>query len=314
MRVLVTGASGFLGRNVLEASRAWRDWSIVAVYNRSDDLPAFVERHGLSHVTPARCDLVDADAVDGLAREIGPVDATLHLSANGDPAASAAQGRARWDLELNTMALLNVLEHVRTKRMVYISSGAVYDGHTGPVSPATDVRPLLPYAISKLASERYVESFATRRGVLASYANIRFFGAYGCYEPARKITTRFARAVMDGQREFVVRGDGRNLIDFMHVDDAVEGMRRVVNDHHVSGTLDLASGTPMTIDETVAAMSRAVEARIDCRHEGTVPEYIAFRSIDRTMRERFAFAPATAFETGFRRLYEFYRNQTAPAY
>src|SRR5882672_1222475 len=218
MRVIVTGASGFIGRNVL--LRAPRSWTITAVYHRTAGLDAFVAIRGLAHVTPFRCDLLDPAAVRALADQVGGrADAVLYLAANGDPAASVE--RPRWDLESNTLALVNFLEHCPVGHMVHVSSGAVYDGLTGPVSPATAVSPHLPYAISKLASEQYVRFFAERRKTIASYVNVRFFGAYGPYEPTRKITTRWMRAVMGGQRELTVRGDGENLIDFMYVDDAV---------------------------------------------------------------------------------------------
>lgn len=309
MKLLLTGASGFIGRNVL--LRAPRDWEIVAVFNRTGDLPAFAAEHGLTHVTPVACDLVNAEAVQALAHRIGRADAALHLAANGDPAASAE--RVRWDLDLNTVAAVNVLEHCAVGRLVYMSSGAVYDGLRGPVAPATPVNPLLPYAVSKLASERYVAFFAERRHALASYANVRFFGAYGPYEAPRKITTRWLRAIMAGQRVFSIRGNGKNLIDFMHVDDAVDGLLRIVSDANFSGTVDLASGTPLTIDEIVAEMARAVGVEIDVRHEGDVPEYVEFRSVDATMRDRFGFAPAVPFADGIRRLHEFLRHETARA-
>src|SRR5438128_7455160 len=220
MRVIVTGASGFIGRNVL--LRAPKSWKIAAVYHRTAGLDAFVESHGLGHVTPVCCDLLDPAAVRALADHIGGgADAVLYLAANGDPAASVE--RPRWDLESNTLALVNFLEHCPAGHVVYVSSGAVYDGLTGEVSPATAVSPRLPYAISKLASEQYVKFFAERRRTVGSYVNVRFFGAYGPYEPLRKITTKWMRAVMDGRRELTVRGDGENLIDFMYVDDAVDG-------------------------------------------------------------------------------------------
>jgi len=304
VKLLLTGASGFIGRNVL--LRAPRDWEIVAVYNRTTDLPAFVADRNLTRVTAVACDLVDADAVRDLGRRVGRADAVLHLAANGDPAVSAE--RARWDLELNTVAVVNVLEQIAIYRMVYMSSGAVYDGLRGPVSPATPVNPLLPYAISKLASERYVAFFAERRRLLASYANVRFFGAYGPYEAPRKITTRWLRAIMDGQREFTIRGNGKNLIDFMYVDDAADALWRIVADASFSGTLDLAAGAPITIDEAVAAMARASGVEITLRHEGDVPEYIEFRSADATMRDRFGFAPSTPFDEGIRRLHAFFRQ------
>ena len=305
MRVLVTGASGFIGHNVL--LRAPRDWEIVAVAHRTRGLDDFAAEHALANVRVVACDLTDAGAVARLAAEVGRADAALYLAANGDPGASAE--RPRWDLESNTLALVTFLEHATVDHLVYFSSGAVYDGLTGPVSPATPVAPRLPYAISKLASEHYVRFFVERRGTLGSYINVRFFGAYGPYEPARKITTRWLLALADGQREFVLRGNGRNLIDFMYVDDAVEGMLRLVRARGTSTTVDFASGTPVSVNDVVASMARVLGVDVRIRHQGETEEYIQFHTVDRAMRDRFGFAPSVSFDDGVRRLADFFERQ-----
>ena len=305
MRVIVTGASGFIGRNVL--LRAPRDWEIVAVGHRSPGLEAFVAAQGLSHVRVVRCDLTDAAAVRALAAEAGRTDAALYLAANGDPAASAEH--PRWDLESNTLAPVTFLEHCPVDHLVYLSSGAVYDGLVGAVSPASPVDPRLPYAISKLASEHYVRFFSERRHAPRSYINVRFFGAYGPYEPARKITTRWLLALAAGQREFTLRGNGENLIDFMHVDDAVDGMLRLVRAVGTSATVDFASGAPVTINAIVQSMARALDIDVTVRHEGRTEEYIQFRSVDRAMHDRFGFAPSISFEDGLRRLAAFFEQE-----
>ena len=93
--------------------------------------------------------------------------------------------------ESNTVALVTFLEHCSVNHLVYLSSGAVYDGLVGAVSPETPCSPRLPYAISKLAAEQYVRFFSERRHRPASYINVRFFGAYGPYEPARKYASPF---------------------------------------------------------------------------------------------------------------------------
>lgn len=299
MRVLVTGASGFIGRNVL--LRAPREWDIAAVYHRDASLAAFVAEQGLRHVRAIRCDLTDADSVRGLLAAVGgPIDAVLYLAANGDPAVSA-QAPAR-DLHQNSVALVTLLEQCQAGHVVYVSSGAVYDGLQGPVTPATPVSPRLPYAISKLASEQYLRFFCERRGSVGSFINARFFGAYGPHEAARKITTRWLSAVLAGQREFVLRGNGENLIDFMYVDDAVDGFLSLVKAGGTRLTVDFASGTPVSVNQVVRAMADVMAVDISVRHEGHTEEFIEFRTADATMRDRFGFSPTISLSDGLRKL------------
>ena len=302
MRLMVTGASGFIGRNVL--LRAPRDWDIVAVYHDAVDFPSFLEREQLGHVRAVRCDLAVPSDVKALRVAAGEMDAALYLAANGDPAASVHDPLR--DLRLNTVALLTFLEHCSVPHLVYLSSGAVYDGLAGVVTPASRVNPRLPYAISKLACEQYVQWSAARRRAPASYVNVRFFGAYGPYEPLRKITTRFLTALKQGDRRFTLRGDGRNLIDFMFVDDAVDGLIRLLGaPRDTQATVDFASAQPVAIGEIVRVMAAVAGSDIAIEHDGTTAEYIEFRSGDRTMAEEFGVVPRIPFEDGFRRLQAF---------
>ena len=302
MRVVVTGASGFIGHNVL--LRAPREWTVYAVYHATPGLEAFVAQHGLANVRPVRCNLLNEAEVQALARTIGgKPEAMLYLAANGDPAASAE--RPRWDLESNTLAFVTCLEHCPADHVVYLSSGAVYDGLSGAVSPMSAVSPRLPYAISKLASEQYLRFFAEHRGSVSSYVNVRFFGAYGPYEPARKITTRWLQALAAGQREFVIRGDGQNLIDFMYVDDAVDGFLALVKAGGQKMTVDFASGSPVSVNDVVRTMAATLGVEVAVRHEGQVAEYIQFRSADASMHERFGVTPSISFVDGLKRLSAF---------
>lgn len=303
MRLIVTGASGFLGRNVLV--RAPRDWEILATYNEAGDFPAFLEHERLMNVLPIHCDLTKQGDVVSLRGTAGHVDGALYLAANGDPAASTRDPLR--DLRLNTEAVVTFLEYCPVPHIVYLSSGAVYDGLAGTVTPGSAaLHPRLPYAISKLAAESYIRYYVEKRDAPDSYVNVRFFGAYGPYEPLRKITTRFLAAVRRGDRRFTLRGDGRNLIDFMYVDDAVDALWRLIAaPRDTQMTVDLASGRPMPVAEVVRRMAAAIDYEMEIVLDGVTDEYIEFRSGDTTLKDRFGFEPRVSFEDGFRRLAAF---------
>jgi len=301
MRVLITGASGFIGRNLVTALPP--DWRVVATYRRSADFVDFLANCGRRNITPLAVDLTHDGSGAQVAAAGSEFDACVFLAANGDPARSVSEPKL--DLMVGTAALVEVLQHVSVRRFVYVSSGAVYDGSRGAVSPRSAVHPALPYAIAKLASEYYVEHFV-RRGRIGTGVNVRLFGAFGPHEPERKIYTRLVRRfALERDPTITVQGDGRNLIDAMYVDDAVKGLLAIVQEPEgaaTSMTLDLSGGRPLTIHELVrtAAAVFGLEAEITCA--GSVPEYIEFRSGDHTMRERYGFAPVVSLEDGLRRL------------
>jgi nucleoside-diphosphate-sugar epimerase len=302
MNLLLTGASGFLGRNIILHSPP--GWRILAVYNRDAGFPAFASPH--PNVTPAAADLANPDAAAALFERYGrDWDCCLHLAAKVDIPWSVREPRA--DLEANTAPLLNVLERIRAGKVVFFSSGAVYDGLEGEARPDARVAPSLPYAISKLTCERYVEFYRERRRAIDRHLNVRFFGAYGPYEAGHKIYTRLVRAfALEGRDEYTIFGDGQNLIDAMYVEDAVEAVVRMVNGSHWNGTLNLAGGHPVTIEALVRQASEALGVpSVRIRKDGVAHESNRFWGSTDEMMRWYGFEPRVPLADGILRLRDF---------
>lgn len=300
MKILLTGASGFLGKNFLLEKAP--EWTVYALYHATADFPTFIERYQLERVEPLRCDLTSLESTRALLSRVPEkLDAIVHLAANGDPAYSVKDPRT--DLLAGAVSLVTVLTVFACDRLVYFSSGAVYDGLKGLVGPETPVNPTLPYAISKLAAEQYVRFFR-KSGRVGGYVILRFFGAYGPHEPERKIFTRLVRwAIASGDEPFEVRGDGKNLIDAMYVDDVVRGIRLVLASSVADEVVDFANGAPLTINELVEVAARTLARRpARIRHIGTVSEYIEFFVSRERMERLFGFRPEIPLEQGLMRL------------
>src|SRR3989337_4052056 len=303
MNVIVTGASGFIGKNFL--IKAPKSWNITALFNKDPYFLEFVGAEGLQNVSPHRCDLTNAASVKDLSSRINKeFDLCLYLAANGNPSLSVTNPLS--DLEMTTLALINFLGHFRAEKLIYFSSGAVYEGLRGLVSPEVSVLPKLPYAISHLASEQYVKFFASQ-GKISNYVILRFFGAYGPYEPPRQIYTKLIEHFyFRNQNQFTVRGDGENYIDAMHVDDAIKGTLDVINSDLTNLTVDFCKGERLTVNELVkraAVTFNKKDAVIE--HLDHVVEHNDFYASPAKMDELFGFKPRIDLEDGLSRFARF---------
>ena len=310
MKILLTGASGFLGRNFI--LRAPGHWNILAVYRNDTGFPEFLSALGRENIRAARCDLADAEQTSALVQQYGSEwECCLYLSAKVDIPWSTREPRN--DLLLNACPLLNLLDSIQAQRLIYFSSGAVYDGLRGQVSADSNIAPTLPYAISKLACERYVEFYHQRRKSVEAFLNVRFFGAYGPYEAAHKIYTRLVRAfALEGQTGYTIYGDGRNLIDAMYVDDAIDVIQRMLTGNYWNATIDLASGHPVTIEELVreAAAALGVSA-LQLEKSGVAHENIEFRVSTEALKTHYGFEPRIGLSAGILQLRDFLVREQA---
>jgi nucleoside-diphosphate-sugar epimerase len=271
---------------------------IVGTYNSSQAFPRFVEEMGLD-VTPVQCDLRSEESVHAALTAHTDFDKCLYLAS--DTRVGYLTGEPGVDVTNNILPVANFVKNYSGGTVVFFSSGAVYMGNKGLVSPAKPLRPTIPYSISKLAAEEYVQ-FGGRTRFDGSVI-IRFFGAYGPYEPERKITRKLILSLLEAgskQVEFTVFGDGKNLIDVMHVDDAVDCIRRVLQSRVKDGTYDLCGERSMPINEYVKAVAAALQWKVKILHSGSSPEYIQFHASNRRFVKRFGERRGLSLERGVR--------------
>lgn len=301
MKVLVTGASGFIGKNLL--LKMPKQWQIYGTFH-SSDLKKFLNDNKLK-AKAIKCDLSDVNEIKKLANAVGKVDVCIYLAANSDPKYSCTHVVEDW--RANLLSLLNFLDNVKCRRLIFFSSGAVYDGLKGRVSIDSKLNPKLPYAITKLASEYYIKFYHEMKKK-DSYAIIRFFGAYGPYEPERKITTRLVKELyLKNKDEYEIYGDGSNLIDLIYIDDAIDCLINIIKSKK-SAIINFGSGKPLTINAFVTKVGKIFNKKIKIKHKGKAAEPIKFYTSSEEVKKEFGFKQKITLEDGIKRLSKHLKN------
>lgn len=230
MTVLVTGASGFIGKACLQAlSRAGHDSLAPASADLNlldrDAVRHYIVQHKPAHLVHAAWRPVRGDAMTS-------ADNTLWLEA------SLALARSFYD---------HGGEHG-----VFLGSCAEYDWTHGVLKTgATPLAPATPYGAAKHALHLGLQSHATSAG--ASFSWPRIFFVYGPGEHASRLAMAVTSALLRG--EPVELTHGRQVRDYVYVDDVAEGVRAALEKAH-AGETDLASGRPRPVRDIAIEIAR----------------------------------------------------------
>ena len=233
MRVLVTGAAGFIGFHVA-SKLLQRGDMVVGLDNLNDYYDVRLKKARLEQIagheafTFERIDLADRPALEALFQR-HDFDAVINL---------AAQAGVRYSLEnphayidSNIVGFMNVLEccrHHQIGHLVYASSSSVYGLNTRmPFSVHDNVdHPISLYAASKKANELMAHTYSHLYGLPTT--GLRFFTVYGPWGRPDMALFIFTRAILAGE-PIQVFNNGQMQRDFTYIDDIVEGVVRLTD-------------------------------------------------------------------------------------
>jgi UDP-glucose 4-epimerase len=225
VKVLITGAAGFIGSHLTEACLT-AGWEVVAVDSLTTYYtPTSKVRNAASFAHHHRCTYLEQDILDlDLASILADTDVVFHLAAQAGVRASWGQSFDVYT-QLNVTVLQRLLEatrHARSlQKFVFVSSSSVYgDAEALPTSEAQILRPLSPYGATKALGEHLCYLYFRNYGVPT--VMLRYFSVYG---PRQRPDMAFYRAIEAGLagREFILFGDGNQTRDFTFVSDIVKG-------------------------------------------------------------------------------------------
>lgn len=297
--VLVTGASGFIGRRTL-APLVERGFEVHAC-GRSADAPAGTP----DTVTWHRADLLDPLAHGELLAAVAPSH-LLHL------AWYAEHGRfwtstenLRWVAA--TLSLVRAFAAAGGRRAVCAGSCAEYRwGERGPcVEGVTPLEPATLYGTAKDATRALLQAAAPQLGISLGWGRVFFL--YGPDEAPGRLVASVARALVAGER--AATGDGTQVRDFLHVADVGAAFAALL-DSDVTGAVNIGSGDAQPLRDVIAAIGAAAR-RPELLDIGALParagdpaELVA--DVAR-LRDEVGFVPAIGLDEGIERTVAWWR-------
>ncbi|HUF38968.1 MAG TPA: NAD-dependent epimerase/dehydratase family protein, partial [Anaerolineales bacterium] len=203
-----------------------------------------------------------------------------------------------------TVALMEAMRDVGVKRVVFISSGAVYgDQARQPLAETSKPDPRSPYAVSKLAAEYYVRTIGALWGI--ETICLRVFNAYGpgqhlppSHPPV--IPNMLRQAVGNGT--VIVHGDGGQTRDFVYVDDVMRAMVAAATAQNVDREIvNVGSGVETSIAELAQVILRVTASGAEIVHSPRTGPGVGRLCADLTRaRQLLGYQPRVELEEGLR--------------
>jgi UDP-glucuronate 4-epimerase len=331
MRILVTGAAGFIGFHLAKRLLDRGD-EVIGIDNLNDyydvklklaRLVQLEDRPGFRFI---KLDLADRAAMPALFQEVRP-QRVVNLAAQAGVRYSLQNPNAYADS--NLVGFLNILEgcrHHGVEHLVYASSSSVYGANTRmPFSVHHNVdHPVSLYAATKKANELMAHTYSHLYGLPTT--GLRFFTVYGPWGRPDMALFLFVQAILEG-RPVAVFNQGRMQRDFTYIDDIIEGVVRVVdrvaapNSAWTSAQPDpgtsqapyklynIGNNHPVELLRFIEVIEQSLGKSAQKQFLPMQPGDVTatYADVDDLMRD-VGFKPSTPIEEGVRRFVDWYRG------
>lgn len=331
MKVLVTGAAGFIGAALSERLLERGD-EVVGVDNLSAYYDVGLKQARLGRLTPypnfrdLRLDITDTAAVEALFSEVKP-DTVVNLAAQAGVRYAAENPRAYTGT--NVSGFLNILEgcrHHPVKHLVFASSSSVYGANRKlPFSVHDNVdHPVSLYAATKKANELMAHAYSHLHDMPTT--GLRFFTVYGPWGRPDMSLFRFVKKILNDQ-PIDVYNHGHHQRDFTYIDDIVSGVVHVI-DHPAEANpkwngeapdpatssaryalYNIGNNNSVALGKYIEVIESCLGKKAQKNMLGLQPGDVeaTWADIDDLARD-FDYRPATPIEVGVRRFVEWYKS------
>lgn len=305
MNILVTGGAGFIGSNVADAFIAEGHTVIII-----DDFSSGKQENVHPKAKVYKMDIQDS-AVEKIFRD-EKIEVLCHHAAQMDVRKSVAD--PKFDASVNVLGFLNLMETGRKyglKKVIFASTGGAIYGEQDyfPADEQHPTRPLSPYGITKLVTEKYLFFYKAVYGidhVILRYANI--YGPRQSPHGEAGVVAIFTSKMLKGEQP-VINGDGKQTRDYVFVGDVVRANLLALN-YQGSSIFNIGTGIETDVNQLFHYLKAHTGS--SCREEhapAKAGEQMRSVISSKKIHEELGWTPTVTLEEGLRRTVEFFKSK-----
>jgi len=314
MKVLITGAAGFIGSHLSE--RLLNDGLIVVGVDNFDDFydPQIKRRNLKGCLKNKNFQLVEADIRDSTAMDktvSSSVEIIVHLAAKAGVRPSIEKPLLYADVNINgTMVLLEAAKKNKVNKFIFGSSSSVYGNNKKvPFSEEDNVDfPISPYAATKKACELICHTYHHLYGI--SITSLRFFTVYGPRQRPDLSIHKFAKLIEQGS-PIPVYGDGSMMRDFTYIDDIIDGTVAAMNKCTGFNLYNLGESRPISVNNLIVEIEKALGKKTVKKYLPPQPGDVerTFADVTKAVNE-LGYKPNTTIQTGLAKFVQWLRQKS----
>jgi len=325
MRILVTGAAGFIGSHLSERLLS-KGHDLVAIDNFNDFYSPELKRRNITEVMKASCasgrdciicegDIRDAGFVDAVVSQEKP-EAVIHLAAAAGVRPSILNPLLYEEVNIRgTMNLLEAARSAGVRPFIFSSSSSVYgENPKVPFAESDPVdNPISPYAATKKAGELICHSW--HHLYRMNIACLRFFTVYGPRQRPDLAISKFTRLI-DAGEPIPFYGDGSTSRDYTFIGDIVDGIEKalawVCSDDSLYDIFNLGESRPVELRRLVEVIEAAVGKQAVIDRLPMQPGDVARTFADLAKSTAvLGYRPTTTIEDGVAAQVRWYRSESS---
>jgi UDP-glucose 4-epimerase len=306
-KCVIFGGNGFIGSHLAEDLIAnGYDVSIFDTF-----------KNGMQNIENMKDEikLIKGDFLNDkdLSVAMDDADYVFHFISTTTPAGSITN--PIHDINSNVIGSVNLFQKAlekNVKKVIFPSSGGTIYGDTfgKPVDEDAPLNPTNPYAISKLAIEKYLEFFYQTYGM--DYCILRYSNPYGERQNPygnQGVIPIFLNKIKKREKP-VIYGDGSSVRDYIYIDDAIKGTLSVIKSNSKFKIFNIGSGTGTSLNELIACMSSVTKTHVSPIYNESKGIYLSkiVLDISRISRET-GWIPATSLPEGISKTWSWIRER-----